>query len=147
MKLTWKTQCHRFETHEIIDGAKNFYWYEALWLPQWGIQACPSKAEHENIIRTAGKLELIRDIFKKPIQVNSWLRPAQYNSLVGGAKQSQHLYGLACDFVIVGVDADEARKKLEPSLEYFKIRMENRPGAPWIHIDLGEIKHHRYFKP
>lgn len=146
-KLIRTTQSYRFETHDIIEGAKNFYWSEALWLPQWDVHVCPSKAEYENIIRTAGKLELIRSEIKKPMHVTSWIRPAEYNSLVKGAAQSQHVYGLACDFVVVGMKADDVRKVLESRLEEFKIRMENKPGASWIHIDLGEVKHHRYFKP
>ena len=48
-------------------------------------------------------LQKIRDHFKKPVTINSaWRSPAK-NKSVGGAAQSQHLYGLAADITVKGV--------------------------------------------
>ena len=49
------------------------------------------------------KLEALRAIFNKPINVSSWCRCLQYNKSVGGVSNSQHLTGKAADIVIKGI--------------------------------------------
>jgi len=53
----------------------------------------------ENLIR---KLQALRFIVKKPIQVCSGYRTPEYNSKIGGAKNSQHMHGKAADIKIKG---------------------------------------------
>ena len=48
-------------------------------------------------------LEMIRSEFNAPIAVNSGCRCETYNAEVGGATNSQHLYGKAADISIRGV--------------------------------------------
>ena len=48
-------------------------------------------------------LQKIRAHFGKPVTINSAYRTAAHNKKVGGAPQSQHLYGLAADICIAGV--------------------------------------------
>lgn len=48
-------------------------------------------------------LQKIRDHFGKPVCINSAYRTPAKNDKVGGAKYSQHLYGLAADISISGV--------------------------------------------
>lgn len=50
------------------------------------------------------KLEELRYYFNKPIIINSGYRTPQHNRNVGGAKNSQHLYGRAADVVVKGVN-------------------------------------------
>ncbi len=53
-------------------------------------------------------LELIRAYFGgKALNVTSCLRCPTHNANVGGVSDSRHLYGLACDFYISGVDPAE----------------------------------------
>ena len=97
-------------------------------------------------------MELIRYYVGAPIFVTSGLRPGKYNEYIGGAKRSQHTMGKACDFWVVGYEgkdgSDAVRELLKPKLEDFGIRMENLPGATWVHIDLRKPgKSGRYFKP
>ena len=48
-------------------------------------------------------LEKIRVHFGKPVHINSAYRTAAKNKAVGGAAQSQHMYGTAADIHIDGV--------------------------------------------
>lgn len=49
-------------------------------------------------------LQQIRDHFKAPVSINSGYRTPAYNKKVGGATYSQHLYGMAADIVVKGVE-------------------------------------------
>lgn len=48
-------------------------------------------------------LESIREHFNKPVYINSAYRNPAYNAMVGGAKNSMHMYGMAADIHINGV--------------------------------------------
>lgn len=135
-----------------IGKTKNFTWSEALYLPKWEIHCFPTtQMVFENIEKTAEKMQAIRDIFAKSIRVTSWFRPTKYNEAIGGSKGSSHLRGLACDFQVLGIDADSVRAALFPSLETLNLRMENLPRSNWVHIDLNcnekTPNEKRFFKP
>lgn len=49
-------------------------------------------------------LQEIRDYFKAPITINSGFRTATKNKAVGGSPNSQHLYGMAADITVKGVE-------------------------------------------
>ena len=49
-------------------------------------------------------LQLARDMADKPFIINSAFRTAPYNASVGGAADSQHLFGMAFDIKLVGHD-------------------------------------------
>lgn len=49
-------------------------------------------------------LQEIRDHFCKAVTINSGYRTAAHNKSVGGAAYSQHLYGMAADITVKGVD-------------------------------------------
>lgn len=48
-------------------------------------------------------LQKIRDHFGKPVNINSAYRTPTYNVKIGGAKDSQHIYGIAADIWIAGI--------------------------------------------
>lgn len=48
-------------------------------------------------------LQAIRDAFGKPITINSAYRNTTYNKKIGGATNSQHVYGKAADIRVKGV--------------------------------------------
>ncbi|MGY4719296.1 D-Ala-D-Ala carboxypeptidase family metallohydrolase [Naumannella cuiyingiana] len=57
----------------------------------------------ENVRQLMWKLEAIRTkAGDKPITVNSGFRTRSHNSSVGGASNSQHMYGIAGDIVVSG---------------------------------------------
>lgn len=140
--------------HMIIDInsqiTTHFAWKEALCLKKWELCAIPHDQQtYENIIKTANKLEEIRSIWNKPIIVTSWYRPRSYNTHIGGAMQSGHMFGMAVDFQVHKVDCYSARQVLRSKLEPLNIRMENKIGANWIHIDTKTPSQpgRRFFKP
>ena len=65
------------------------------------------------IARLAYYLEDIRSLFGNPtIIINSGYRPPAINSAVGGASNSQHLYGAAADIVVSGIKPSEVYIRL-----------------------------------
>ena len=82
---------------------KNFALKELL-TTSTGLPNFPETWEQiENMQRLAGFLQCVRNIYGKPIIVNSAFRSEAVNEKAGGAKGSYHLKGLAAD--IRGTDA------------------------------------------
>lgn len=82
---------------------KNFALKELL-TTSTGLPNCPETWEQiENLQRLAGFLQCVRNIYGKPIIVNSAFRSEAVNEKAGGVKSSYHLKGLAAD--IRGTDA------------------------------------------
>ena len=53
-----------------------------------------------NIQKLADELQKLRDIVKRPIVITSGYRTVKHNKNIGGAKNSQHLYGKAADIKV-----------------------------------------------
>lgn len=82
---------------------KNFALKELL-TTSTGLPNCPETWEQlENLQRLAAFLQSVRNIYGKPIIVNSAFRSKAVNEKAGGVKSSYHLKGLAAD--IRGTDA------------------------------------------
>ena len=84
------------------------------------------------------KLQELRDLLNKPIIINSAYRNKEYNKKVGGAANSQHLFGRAVDIKVNGMDPHEVARVAEvirfggigiyPSF----VHLDTRPGrARW----------------
>jgi hypothetical protein len=137
--------------NEKIGECKWFQWSEALWLPKWHIYGFPrDEVTIKNIEKTAMAMDKIRVMFGKPIFVTSWYRPEQYNKLVGGAKRSAHVLGMACDFLVQDHESNAIREMLRRYLKDINIRME-KLDTVHVHIDIrcDETMSNdaRYFKP
>lgn len=134
-----------------IVGAENFFWGEALWLNRWQLYALPSPSIEQNIIELAQRLELVRSFLGAPLRITSWFRPHPYNDFIGGAQRSQHMLGRAVDFVVFDTESDKVRTLLYPKLAEFNLRMENMPGASWVHVDMACTENmpltQRFFTP
>lgn len=84
-------------------------------------------------------LEKIRKHFDVPVTVNSGIRCKKHNSspAVGGASNSQHLYGTAADIIVKGVSPSEVVK-------YAESLMPNTGGIgtykTFTHIDVRSTK-------
>ena len=55
---------------------------------------------YSNVLKLAGELQRLRDVVNKPIRINSAYRSPEHNAKVGGAVNSQHLFGRAADITI-----------------------------------------------
>jgi hypothetical protein len=130
---------------------ENFTVREALWLPRWNRLANEDDGlieEHKNnLIVLFNKMETVRSFLKSPILVNIAYRPQEYNKLLeGAATDSAHLYGMAVDWYISGVDCNWIRSQIVPYLDQWQLRCEDIP-VNWVHLDIRPPIYQRYFKP
>ena len=99
-----------------------------------GLTNSPNKQELQSIITLCGKvLQPLRDIYGKPITVNSGFRSYAVNKAVGGARDSQHQKGEAAD---ITVHTKEGNKELfeiiKNELDYDQLI--NEYDYSWIHV-------------
>ena len=135
------------DLNDFIPGCRNFKWSEVLFLNQWDFYCYPDEEIQNNLINVMTKLQWIRDYFQKPIRITSGWRPNHYNKHIGGAKFSEHRFGNAVDFQVIGISAQTVRASLYPLLNHLNIRMEDIHGN-WIHIDTKlPGRGGRFFKP
>lgn len=82
-------------------------------------------------------LEDIRTHFNKPVNVTSGYRTPEYNTKIGGVKNSQHTKGKAADIKVSGIPAKEVQK-------YLKHKYPNKYGigsySTFTHIDVRAKK-------
>lgn len=82
-------------------------------------------------------LEDIRAHFNKPVNVTSGYRTPEYNTKIGGVKNSQHTKGTAADIKISGIPAKKVQK-------YLKHKYPNKYGigsySTFTHIDVRAKK-------
>ena len=125
-----------------------FTWGEMLYLHEWQIYALPDAQVKSNLVHTCLAANNVRRIIGEPMRVTSGWRPPAYNKYIGGAAASYHTRGMAMDFKVVGRPAGDIRELLRPHLEILGLRMENKPGSNWVHIDtMTPGLSGRYFKP
>lgn len=80
------------------------------------------------------KLQTLRTRLGRPITINSAYRNPTHNKKVGGASNSQHLYGKAADIVVKGLTpqqvAAEAEKVGFGGIGIYKtfVHLDTRPG-------------------
>jgi uncharacterized protein YcbK (DUF882 family) len=137
-----------------VQISKYFTWHEAIYLPQWQREADINELSLDvtnNLTVLFTKMDSVREAFNSPINVHVAFRPKVYNALVKGAVNSAHLYGMACDFDVKGLDCDSARKKILDLglLDTLNLRMERNDGGNWVHLDIRNVPHggNRYFNP
>ena len=135
---------------ELFKEKKYFTLREALYLPTWHREADEKDGLNDEVLRNLNgifsTLDEIRGIFGSSITIHCAYRPPAYNKEIGGAPKSAHIEGKAVDFSVKGYDCNHVREVLHPILDAMKIRMEDLPDSPWVHIDSRQSAP-RYFKP
>lgn len=79
-------------------------------------------------------LDKVREMWGKPIGVNSGYRSAELNRVVGGAKNSQHMKGEAAD---ITTGTKEGNRKLFDMVVASDIEFDqliDESGYKWLHI-------------
>ena len=103
-----------------------------------GLINAPNKAEIANLTKlVVNVLDPLRELYGKPIKVNSGYRSPKVNAAVKGAKNSDHLYGYAADIT--------AGNKTENCILFQLIRdnftfrqLINEYDYSWIHVSFNE---------
>lgn len=89
--------------------------------------------------RARAMLMRVQKDFGKPIFLNSGYRSPAYNASVGGAKNSYHKQGMACDCSWGGMTTEE-RENFIRIARYHGFRGIGRYGTRFVHIDIGPTR-------
>ena len=76
-------------------------------------------------------LQSVRDYFGRPVKINSAYRTPEYNKKVGGASNSQHIKGTACDITVDGVPPKAVAAYIEAYFPNTGIGLYNN----FVHVD------------
>lgn len=104
-----------------------------------GVPNTPSPEALSNLHILAGVMEEVREVCGgHPVTITSGYRNEQVNDLCGGAVNSAHISGLACDFIIpaYGTPLDIC-KILEPFVDTLKIDQLIHEYGDWVHLGLA----------
>jgi uncharacterized protein YcbK (DUF882 family) len=90
-----------------------------------------------NIIQLAKNLQVLRDAVGKSISITSGYRSPQHNKKIGGAKDSQHVKGMAADIKVAGMTPKEVALVIDGLIESGKMK-QGGIGiyASWVHYDI-----------
>jgi len=101
------------------------------------IDNTPSKSVLMNLNKIATLLEAVRQLLGEyPIQISSGFRCTKLNTLIGGAKNSQHTLGLAVDFLCPGYGTPKeiCQSLLDSGLKFDQMICE----GTWVHLSLAD---------
>lgn len=92
------------------------------------------KEEHNLFLLVKNVLDPLRDLYGKPIKINSGYRSPLVNIKVGGAQNSDHVKGMAAD--ITGGSKEENKKLFELIKNNIPAwrQLINEHDYTWLHI-------------
>jgi uncharacterized protein YcbK (DUF882 family) len=94
-----------------------------------------------NIIQLAKNLQVLRDAVGKSISITSGYRSPQHNKKIGGAKDSQHVKGMAADIKVAGMTPKEVALVIDGLIESGKMKQGGIGIYPsWVHYDIRGTK-------
>ena len=103
-----------------------------------GLQNLPGATEQANLRKLVDNvLDPLRELYGKPIKINSAYRSPMVNARVNGAKNSEHVKGMAAD--ISGGSKEENKKLFELIRDNFTFRqLINEYDFSWVHVSYNE---------
>lgn len=84
-------------------------------------------------------LQMIRNHFRNPVNINSAYRCEKHNAAVGGVSGSRHKYGQAADISVKGISPAEVAKYAE-SIGVLGIGLYEGDDGNFVHIDTRDYK-------
>lgn len=115
----------------MIKIKSKYFTYEELTHSNTGLLNIPNAEQLANMQELVTKiLDPLRELYGKPITVNSCFRSVLVNKKVGGAKNSDHLKGMAAD---IYCDSNSLLYKLIRDNFIFK-QLINEHDYTWIHV-------------
>ena len=95
----------------------------------------------ENIQKLALNLQVLRDYFGAIITITSGHRTPSHNKAIGGASDSQHLYGTAADFKVQGQTPVVVAEAIERLIAEGKMKQGGlKAYKSWVHYDIRGYK-------
>lgn len=88
-------------------------------------------------------LQPLRNAYGCPVVVTSGFRCATLNKKVGGAANSQHLYGQAADIVVPNKSLKIVFNYIRKNLPFDQLLFEYSKTAKWIHVSYRTDGHNR----
>jgi len=101
------------------------------------IDNTPNKSVLINLSIIASLLESVRKLLgEHPILISSGYRCAKLNTMIGGSKNSQHVMGLAVDFICpkYGTPKEICQLLLSSGLQFDQMICE----GTWVHLSLAD---------
>ena len=94
-----------------------------------------------NIQKLANQLQYIRDYTEKPITITSGYRSPEHNASIGGATNSQHIYGKAADIKVKDIPPYIVYELIEDLISKGEI-LQGGLGlyGSWVHYDIRGTK-------
>lgn len=83
-------------------------------------------------------LDPLREEYKNPIIINSGYRCPQLNKLVGGAKTSQHMTGLAADITVGNKNQNKKLFELAIKMDLPYDQIIDESNFSWVHISYSD---------
>jgi hypothetical protein len=104
-----------------------------------GIDNTPDAQSMQNLSRVAQVMEQVRYLLDNhSIIVSSGYRGPELNAAIGGATESAHLYGLACDFTCPDFGTpEEICRFLEDAIPVLGIDQLIWEFYSWVHLGLS----------
>lgn len=84
-------------------------------------------------------LQALRDHFGKPIRIVSGTRCENHNKAVGGAPQSKHMQGIACDIKVADVHPEDVAR-VAAQVGFNGIGVYTNNGNMFTHVDTRDAK-------
>lgn len=108
-----------------------YFTYEELTHSNTGLLNIPNAEQLANMQELVTQiLDPLRELYGKPITVNSCFRSVLVNKKVGGARTSDHLKGMAAD---IHCDSNSLLYKLIRDNFMFK-QLINEHDYTWVHV-------------
>jgi hypothetical protein len=94
-------------------------------------------AEQKNCLGDLARnlLQPVRDLIARPLVVTSGYRCAELNRFIGGAPESQHMYGMAADIICPAMKCEKLFQKIvEMQLPFDQLILEKGRNGGWVHV-------------
>lgn len=108
-----------------------------------GIDNRPSTEVLINLVYLSQAMEMVRKTCgNKPVTVSSGYRSKALNAEIGGATNSDHIEGRACDFIVSGMSNRDVFALIKHSkIPYSKLILEfpDSLSGGWIHLSIAPM--------
>lgn len=103
-----------------------------------GIEMVPPPDVVDNLRQLVTEvLEPLRAAIRAPLYITSGYRPYEVNRLVGGAPSSDHLHGLAADFVVPSMEHEAVVRIVMDTVRTLPVAKAIDEFGRWVHVSLG----------